>query len=308
MTRFLQFFVDGVSTGAVYALIALGYVIIFKASEVVTFAHGGVLAIGGYMIWFARDRWFGTEGQGGFWLAVLVGLLIAVSLSLIVERVFIRRMQAKSASIIGICILTLGLDVMFETYANYGVANSGQELLDLGNPWGIGAKSIFGMRIGDARIAALLIGGAVIAGLFVWLKYTDWGVAMRATATNQEAASLMGIRLGRVSMVAWGIAGVLATVGAVFLSAAPAPGFDGGTGRLALKAFPAAILGGLDSPGGALVGGLTIGVAESMTKGYQNDLTFLGAGFSSVVPYVVMLAVLFVRPTGLFGARAVTRA
>ena len=78
--------------------------------------------------------------------------------------------------------------------------------------------------------------------------------------------------------------------------------------RLALKAFPAAILGGLDSPGGALVGGLTIGVAESLTKGYQQDLTFLGSGFSSVVPYVVMLAVLFVRPTGLFGSKVITRA
>lgn len=230
MTRLFQFLVDGVSTGAVYARIALGYVIIFKASEVVTFAHGGVLAVGGYMIWYARDRWFKGGGQGNFWLAVLVGLLVAISLSVVVERLFIRRMQSKSASIIGICILTLGLDVILETYSNYGVASSGKELLDLDNPWGLGATSVLGVRVSDARIAALAIGTVVNTALFLWLKYTDWGVAMRATATNQEAAPLMGIRLGRVSMVAWAIAGALATIAAIFLSAAPSPGFDGSTG------------------------------------------------------------------------------
>ncbi len=308
MTRFLQFLADGVSTGAVYALIALGYVIIFKASEVVTFAHGGVLAIGGYAIWYARKHWFDGDGQANFWMAVVVGLLVAVSISLLVERLFIRRMQSMSASIIGICIMTLGLDVILETYTNYGVGKSGSEMLDFGNPWGIGAQSIFGMRIGDARIAALGLSTLIIGGLFVWLKYTDWGVSMRATATNQEAASLMGIRLGRVAMVAWAIAAVLATIASIFLSAAPAPGFDGGTGKLAFKAFPAAILGGLDSPGGALVGGLTIGIAEAMAKGYQGNLTFLGAGFYAVVPYVVMLLVLVVKPTGLFGTKAVSRA
>jgi branched-chain amino acid transport system permease protein len=308
MTRFLQFLVDGVSIGAVYALIALGYVIIFKASEVVTFAHGGVLAIGGYMIWWSRARWFDGKGQANFWLSVAVGLLVALAVSLFVERLFIRRMQAKAASIIGICILTLGVDVILETYTNYGVGKSGKELLDLRNPWGIGAQKIAGMRIGDARIAALIICTVIIAGLFLWLKYSDWGVAMRAAATNREAASLMGIRLGWVSLLAWAIAAALATLAAIFLSAAPTPGFDGTTGRLALKAFPAAILGGLDSPGGALVGGITIGIAESLSKGYQQDITFLGSGFSAVVPYVVMLLVLVVRPTGLFGSKVITRA
>ena len=308
MTRFFQFLVDGISTGAVYALIALGYVIIFKATEVVTFAHGGVLSIGGYMIWYARHNWFSGKGQGNFWMAVVVGLLVAVTLSLIVERVLIRRMQSKSATIIGICILTLGLDVILETYTNYGVTKSGKELLDFGNPWGLKAHGFAGLRIGEARIAALVLCAVLIGGLFIWLKYTSWGVSMRATATNPEAASLMGIRLGRVSMVAWAIAGALATIAAIFLSAAPAPGFDGATGRMALKAFPAAILGGLDSPGGALAGGLAIGIAESMTKGYQSNLTFLGAGFYSVVPYVVMLVVLLFKPTGLFGAKAVARA
>jgi branched-chain amino acid transport system permease protein len=312
---FVQFLLDGISTGAVYALIALGFVIIFKASEVVTFAHGGVLSIGGYLIWWSRSHWFNSKGQASFWLSLTVGILGAALLGLLVERLLVRRMQGRNAGIIGVCIMTLGLDVVLETYTNYGVGKSGKESLDFRNPWGIGARrfgsSVFGGKgvfLGDARIAAIVIGGLIIGGLFLWLKYTDWGISMRAAATDREAASLMGIKLGRVSAVAWILAGALATVAVLFLAAAPAPGFDGATGRLAFKAFPAAILGGLDSPSGALAGGLIIGVSESMFKGYESHLHFLGRGFSSVVPYVVMLAVLFFRPTGLFGTREARRA
>jgi branched-chain amino acid transport system permease protein len=198
--------------------------------------------------------------------------------------------------------------VILETITFQGVAKSGKEVLDLRNPWGIKAFRVGGIVIGQARIAGLLIGATIIGALFLWFKYTDWGVSMRAAATDREAASLMGIRLGRVSAVAWAIAGGLATIAALFLTAAPSPGFDGSTGLLAFKAFPAAILGGLDSPGGALAGGLIVGLSESYFKGYANNLTFLGSNFSAVVPYVVMIAVLFFRPTGLFGTKEARRA
>lgn len=308
MRLFIQFLLDGMSTGAVYALIALGFVIIFKASEVVTFAHGGVLSIGGYLIWYSRSHWFNHKGQANFWLSLTVGILGAAILGLLVERLLVRRMQGRNAGIIGVCIMTLGLDVVLETYTNFGVGKSGKESLDFANPWGIGAHRFGGVFLGDARIAAMLIGSTIIGALFLWLKYTDWGISMRAAAADREAAALMGIKLGRVSSVAWILAGALATVAALFLAAAPAPGFDGLTGRLAFKAFPAAILGGLDSPSGALAGGLIVGISEAMFKGYESHLRFLGRGFSSVVPYVVMLAVLFFRPTGLFGTREARRA
>jgi len=117
----------------------------------------------------------------------------------------------------------------------------------------------------------------------------------------------MGVRLGRVSMSAWAVAGALAAVAALFLSVFPTPGLDKTTGMVALKAFPAAILGGLDSTTGALVGGLLIGVTEALMSGYQGELSFLGRGVGDVAPFLVMLVVLLIRPAGIFGTRELTR-
>ena len=130
---------------------------------------------------------------------------------------------------------------------------------------------------------------------------------MRASAEDGETAALMGIRLGRVSALSWAVAGALAGVAALFLVGSPTPGVSPSAYNVALRAFPAAILGGLDSTGGALVGGLLIGLAESFAAGYQDQLLFLGRGFGDVVPYIVMIAVLLVRPSGLFGTRELTR-
>ena len=148
----------------------------------------------------------------------------------------------------------------------------------------------------------------LIAVFFVAFKYSSWGVAMRASAEDGETAALMGIRLGRVSALAWVVAGALAAVAALFLVGAPTPGVTPvGRTRSRCARFPAAILGGLDSTGGALVGGLLIGLAESLAAGYQDQLLFLGRGFGDVVPYVVMIVVLLVRPSGLFGTKELTR-
>ena len=147
----------------------------------------------------------------------------------------------------------------------------------------------------------------MLVAFFVWFKKSEWGVAMRATAEDHATAELMGVRLGRVSALTWAIAAVLATVAGLFLATFPSPGVSPGVSTAALRAFPAAILGGLTSPFGALVGGLIIGVSETMTQGYQQDLLFLGDGFSAVMPYVVMVAVLLVRPSGLFGVKEVAR-
>jgi len=147
----------------------------------------------------------------------------------------------------------------------------------------------------------------LISAFFAVVKYTNWGVAMRASAENGEAAALMGIRRWRVSSVAWVIAGALAATAGIFLVSFPTPGLDNSTGLDALAAFPAAILGGLDSTTGALVGGIAVGLAETLTSGYENNLTFLGRGFGSVMPYVIMIAVLLWRPSGLFGTKTVAR-
>jgi branched-chain amino acid transport system permease protein len=172
--------------------------------------------------------------------------------------------------------------------------------------------------IGDVQITwlnttTILIGALVVTGFFLFFKYTKYGVAMRATAVDQEAALMQGINVNLVIALSWAIAGIVAVLGGTMLAAGAGPGvgLGVGIGIIALKALPAMVLGGLDSPGGAVVGGLAIGVAETMWKGYQNGIgiDWLEApSFASLaLPWIIMLVVLVVRPYGLFGTRQVQR-
>ncbi|GAC1537394.1 MAG: branched-chain amino acid ABC transporter permease [Acidimicrobiales bacterium] len=295
MTQFLILLFNGLSLGAIYALVALGFVIIFKASEVLNFAHGSLLLLGAYVV--AR-----LEPQIGFFPAVAVGLGAAALAALIVQRAIIAPL--RGAPVISLAIITIGVDILLFTQLNRLI---GADILSLNQPWGGKSVTIGSVGITQNRAVAMVVATVVIALFFAAFKYTNWGVAMRASAEDGEAAALMGIRLGRISAVAWLIAGALAALAGVFLTGAPTPGLQPGIGAIALRAFPAAILGGLDSTGGALVGGLVIGLAESFTAGYQDKILFLGRGFGDVMPYVVMIAVLLVRPTGLFGTKELTR-
>jgi branched-chain amino acid transport system permease protein len=183
----------------------------------------------------------------------------------------------------------------------------GIDVLPIGDPWGSEVVTLGGLTIPQTRIAALVVGLALIACFFAWFKFSVWGVAMRATAEDHETAALMGIPGGRISAASWAVAGGLAAVAGLFVTMFPSPGLEPTTSAVALRAFPAAIIGGLDSTGGAVVGGLVIGVTEVLTQGYEGHLTFLGLGFHAVMPYLVMVLVLLVRPTGLFGTRELHR-
>lgn len=295
MTKFFELLLSGVSLGFIYALLAMGFVIIFKATEVVNFAHGSILLFGVYVISETRDRF-------GFYGAVLCGLVAAGLLVLLVERLLINPL--RGADLNSLAILTIGLDVVLLAALTKAI---GDKILTTGDPWQDSTAKIGPFTIADTRVAAIIVALILISAFFVVFKYSSWGVSMRAAAEDGEAASLMGIRRGRVSAIAWITAGVLATVAGIFLAGFPSPGLGSTGGFTAIKAFPAAILGGLDSVGGAVLGGVLIGVAESLTAGYQSNLLFLGRGFSEVMPYVVMIAVLLWRPSGLFGTKELSR-
>ncbi|WP_336026352.1 branched-chain amino acid ABC transporter permease [Geodermatophilus sp. FMUSA9-8] len=295
MTQFLSLLLNGISLGAIYALIALGFVIIFKASEVVSFTHGSLLLLGAYSI--AR-----LSEPLGFLPAVLVGVPITAFAAFLVERLIINRL--RGAPVISLAIVTIGVDIILLTEL---IRQIGPDILNVPHPWGGDSVRIGGVGISENRLIAMGVAGILIVAFFVAFKYSSWGVAMRASAEDGEAAALMGIRQGRVSALAWIVAGVLAAVAALFLVGAPTPGVSAAAYTVALRAFPAAILGGLDSTGGALVGGLLIGITEAMAAGYQEQLSFLGRGFGEVAPYVVMIIVLLVRPSGLFGTKELTR-
>jgi branched-chain amino acid transport system permease protein len=296
MEKLLQLLFSGVALGAVYALLALGFVVVFKATQVVNFAHAGLLMVGTYSA--AR---LSAAGQP-FAVSVLLAIALTVVLALVIERALVRPVVRRS--VVAVAIMTIGVDVVLQTEITRRL---GIDILPVGDPWQSSTVEVLGITVPQTRVAALVVAFVVLGGFFAWSRFSDWGVAMRASAEDHRTAELMGVRLGRVSAIVWVIAAVLAVVAGVFLAAFPAPGVSPTTSAAALRAFPAAILGGLDSPGGALVGGLLIGLAETLTQGYQDQLSFLGQGFAAVVPYVVMVAVLLVRPTGLFGTTEATR-
>jgi branched-chain amino acid transport system permease protein len=295
VTQFLSLLVSGISLGFIYALIALGFVVIFKASEVVSFMQGSLLLLGAYLV-------VELQGPLGFWLGCVVAVAITGLVGLVVDRVFLVRL--RGAAVISLAILTIGLDILLSTELTRRI---GSDILNINHPWGGQVVHLGSVGITTNRLVAIGVAAVLLGAFFLAFKYSSWGVAMRAAAEDGEAAALMGIRLGRVSAVAWVVGASLAAIAGIFLVGAPTPGVTPAVGATALRAFPAAILGGLDSTGGALVGGLIVGVTETLASGYQDQLAFLGRGFGAVLPYIVMFAVLLVRPSGLFGTRELTR-
>jgi branched-chain amino acid transport system permease protein len=295
MTTFLELLVTGISLGSVYALIALGFVIIYKSTEVVNFAHASLLLAGGYFAVLSREH-------VNFWLALLIGIAGAAVLGMLLEFLVIRRYRGRDHSVLA--IVTIGIDIVLITEFARRI---GPDIFRFGDPWGNGMVQLGAIQVPQTRVAAFVTAALLITIFLVAFRYTTWGVAMRAAAESRETAALMGVRLGWVSASAWAVAGALAAVAALFLSVFPTTGLSRETGLVALKAFPAAIIGGLDSTTGALAGGLIVGVTQAMATGYQSELSFMGNGVGELAPYLVMVAVLLIRPAGLFGTRELSR-
>ncbi|MFF3346408.1 branched-chain amino acid ABC transporter permease [Streptomyces sp. NPDC002779] len=297
MTGFLDNVLNGLALGSVYALVALGFVIIFKASGVINFAHGSLLLLGGYLTAVLHD-------DLGFAGALAVAVLVTAGVAGLMDR-FLLQAGGQDAHTAHVqTIVTIGVDIVILTDLSRRI---GGDLLSLGDPWGDSVSGLGPITVADSRLAAIVVSSVVIGGVFALFRYTNWGLALRASAEDMEAAALMGVRLVRMRTLAWCLAGGLAALAAVFLAAFPAPGLERTTGQIALKAFPAAILGGMASPPGALAGSMLIGLTEALVAGYQSDLHVLGEGFGDVAPYAVMVLVLLVRPNGLFGAKGAAR-
>ncbi|CAL9630982.1 branched-chain amino acid ABC transporter permease [Streptomyces sp. enrichment culture] len=297
MNDFLDHVLGGLALGSVYALVALGFVVIFKASGVLSFTHGSLLLLGGYLVAVFHDD---LGFAGALALAVLVTALVAGALDRLLQRAGGHDPHAAHVQ----TIATIGIDIVLLTDLSRRI---GGDLLTLGDPWGDSVTRLGPLTVADSRLAAIAVSAVVIGGVFALFRYTSWGLSLRASAEDREAAALMGVQLVRVRTLAWCLAGALAALAAVFLAAFPAPGLERTTGQIALKAFPAAILGGMASPTGALAGSLIIGLTESLVAGYQSELHVLGEGFGDVAPYAVMVLVLLARPTGLFGAKGAAR-
>jgi branched-chain amino acid transport system permease protein len=296
VTQFVELLVNGLSLGCIDALIALGFVVVFKATRVVNFAYGSLLLLGAYVVGRYHDR----LGFGG---AVVLSVAVTAAVAALIGVVVLRRVRLADPGTLA--ILTLGVDIALATELTRRI---GTDLLTTGDPWGADVVTLGAVHIPQTRVVAAAVAVVGVGAFLVVLRFTDWGIALRAAAERPATATLMGIRLSRVAASAWVLAGALAAVAGLFLTAFPSPGIGGTVGQAALgAAVPAAVLGGLDSTTGALVGGLAVGLTATFAAGYQDQLAFLGRGFGGVAPYLVMLLVLLVRPSGLFGRREVTR-
>jgi branched-chain amino acid transport system permease protein len=297
VTEFLQLTFQGIALGCEYALVALGFVIIYKATGVINFAQGGFVLLGAYLAYN-----FGQTWDLPFTLAVLMAMVSGALLGAFVERVLLRRMVAQP--VFAVIMITIGLLFVLDQLVT---SIWGFENLNLGDPWGNDTVRVADVVLSVGDLWTIGITAAAVLAFFLFFRFSTTGLAMRAAALDQEAALAQGVSPGRVFALAWAIAGAVAALGGITHAAGSAQ-LSPAVGFFALAAFPAMILGGLDSPLGAVVGGIIIGVTQNLTAGYQPDhAAWLGNNFHIVMPYVVMVLILMVRPYGLFGTPEVRR-
>ncbi|MEW5985425.1 MAG: branched-chain amino acid ABC transporter permease [Chloroflexota bacterium] len=310
-----QFAITGLLNGGPIALIALGLVLIFKSSEIFNFSQGQMLLFGAMTTW-----WFNSpEGLGlPLALAIPAALLTSLALGLLIERLTLRPMTGQP--LLSIILMTLAFSQVLQgaiillfgtTQRNFPV------LFSVTNPY----KITLPFTYNDNPIIVILkqnlvwsFAVAMLCVILLWLffRYTRIGLAMRATAEDHETAQSVGIRINRVFGLSWGIAGVIATIGGILI--ATASGLDLSLSIVVLAAFPAVLLGGLESIPGAVLGGLLIGLCQSLVALPNNDFPLGGEAAAQairssaeIVPYLILLVVLVFRPEGLFGQKRIER-
>ncbi|MDF2732149.1 MAG: branched-chain amino acid transporter permease [Desertimonas sp.] len=310
LERFIYTLAQGLAQGSIYALVALGFVLVFKATRAVNFAQGAIALVTAWFFslvlidWAIPGRWIDANRYVEWFLSLAIAIAIAVILGLVIERLIIRPMIGEP--LFAIAVITLGLEALLRTIGTDAVTINTRSLLI---PWGAQQFQIAGATIYWSWIATFIVTAVSFIGVFLFFR-TRTGIAMRAVAFDQEAALAQGIPVGKVFAIAWAASSALALVAAVCASMSPigVGTVTIGISGLALRSLPAVILGGLDSVPGALVGGLVIGLAEVFAGNYLAEYTnTLGTGYALIVPYVVMLLVLLFRPYGLFGTPEIRR-
>ncbi|WP_340537804.1 branched-chain amino acid ABC transporter permease [Nocardioides sp. GXZ039] len=298
MSHVVSLLLNGLSVGSVYALIALGMVLVYKATEIINFAHPGILVLGTFVATATR-----VHLHWPFALAVLAGIATGALAGAVVLEVLVRPFLRRDA-VLAAGIMTIGLSILLNSLTNTWI---GSQVLSLRAPFGSSTLRLLGVSVPVSRVAAFCCAALLLLALHLWLHRTPFGLEMRAAAEDAETAEMVGIRLSRVALVAWSLAGAVAVVAGIFLVSYPTAGLDVTATVVALQAIPAVVIGGIDSTTGAVVGGLAVGLVQTFALGYQAELDFLGRNFATAAPYLLMLLVLLVRPAGLFGQQEAAR-
>jgi len=272
------------AVGCIYGLVALGFVLIYKATELVNFAQGDLLMLGAFVCYMSVV-WWGLD----YWVSFLIAVVAVGAFGALLDRVVLRRVIGQSQ--FSVVMLTIGLGAMFRFFFNDTATT---EIYTLPTPFSAKATMLGGVSVSHEYVS-IIVGTVVLCGvLYAFFTHTKMGVAMQAASQNQLAAYYRGIPVKLVFSLIWAISAGVATIAGVLL--APVSLIDVNLGFIGLKAFAAAVLGGFGSIPGALAGGLTIGLIELFAG------TYLPQGFKDVAAYVVLLLVLAVRPQGMFGS------
>ncbi len=280
--RLLQLVVNGAAAGCIYGLIALGFVLIYKATEMVNFAQGDIMMLGGFFAFALIAHW-GLP----YWLGALLAIALTAAFGYALDALLLRRIIGQPQ--FAVVMLTLGLGFIFRAVAGI---TWGYDFVGFNTPFTNRTVNLGGLVIGQDNVSIIVGTVLLCLVLFVFFSRTRLGVAMQASSQNQLAAYYMGIPVRRVFSLIWAISAGVAALAGILLS--PVSMIDVNMGFLGIKAFAAAVIGGFGSIPGALVGGVIVGIVEQLA-GY-----YLPAGFQEVSANTVLLATLFLRPQGLF--------
>jgi len=285
--QLLQILISGVAQGCIYGLIALGFVLIYKTTETVSFVQGDLMMLGAF-IGLALMTFVGFP----FWIAVLAAIVAMGLFGVALERMVIRPILGQPA--FSIVMLTIGIAYVARGLITM-IPNIGTETHTLPVPYKDAVWNWGGLVINVEQAAVIAATAGLSALLYAMFRYSKVGIAMQASSQNQLAAYYMGIPVRRLNGLVWGLAAMVAAIAGLLL--APITFVHANMGFIGLKAFPAAVVGGFGSLPGAIVGGIVIGVVESLA-GF-----FLPEGFKDIAAYIVVLVMLMVRPNGLFGEK-----
>jgi branched-chain amino acid transport system permease protein len=291
MSFFLQLLVNGISVGFLYGLSAMGFVMIFKSSSVLNFAHGELLALGAFFF-LAMVTW----AKLPIFVAFLMTLAGCFVLGFLIERLFLRPLIGEP--LIYVIMLTVGLASMFRGIMLFIWGGNLQTYPDflpefLGIQWDV-------INIPPVYTAALIIGVIFLILFGLFFKYSSQGIFMRSVADNQKAALSLGVHVQKVFALSWAIAALVAGMSGIVMGVINGINVHD-LSAIGLKVFPVVILGGLDSIGGAVLGGLIIGLLETFTGGY------ISTSLRDVVPYIILVFILMIKPYGLFGLVEIER-
>lgn len=290
----IQLLINGLVVGTLYGVVAMSFVLIYKATQVVNFAQGELLLVGAWICWALL-----TKYQVPFWLGMPITLVFMFVLGIAIQIVILRPMIGEP--IISVIMVTIGLSTVLQALMKWIF---GINLQPFPQIFQTKLVNIFGLQVQTVYILSLVVSGLMMAGMAWFFRVSKYGLAMRATAFNQQVAQSLGISVKSVFAMAWAISATVSAVAGIVV--AVVNGVSSGLAAYGIKVFPATILGGLDSVGGAVLGGIIIGLLENVAHFLDSEYLHWG-NLYEIAPFYALIIILMIKPYGLFGTKDIER-